>query len=216
MFHKIKKNYYQAKRRLTWKLYRKNHILNQNIKSKIDSYLKKCPDIKLHLCCGDNKFSDYLNIDLVPTEGTDITMRLPDDLHLFPSDITSEVRIDSGFEHFYRYQLDDLLKEIYRILKPHGSLVLNWLPDFDLIIDAYTNKKKGNVSPIFDLTEVYRLTHGGPKPENSPQQLHKDLFTKTYVRQLLERNSFPIKQLSNQLFPGENTIVTMNIVALKA
>jgi len=127
----------------------------------------------------------------------------------------SEILIESGFEHFYRYQQDDFLKECYRILVDKGRLAMKNIPDFDLIADAYLGKKQGNISPIFDLYEVYRLTHGAPEPRNSPHQLHKDIFTKGSVRELLERNKFKIQEMRDTIFRGENTAASFDVVAVK-
>jgi len=211
---KIKKNYKQIMRRMTWTLYRKKRILAADCRRLINDRMKK-GNVKLHLCCGGKKYKDYINVDIVPLEGADATMNIPQDLFLVPSDIVSEILIENGFEHFYRYQQDDLLKECRRILKDKGRLVIKGIPDFDLIADAYMNKKKGNISAVFDLYEVYRITHGDPTPKNSPYQLHKDIFTKNTFRGLLERHGFSIEEMGDKVFPGENTAVGFDVIAVK-
>ena len=107
------------------------------------------------------------------------------------------------------------MKECYRILIKGGRLIIRGIPDFDLIVDAYLNKRQGNVSERFDLYEVYRLTHGDPIPRNSPHQLHKDIFTKDYIRGLLKRHRFVIEKMEDKLFPGENIPVSFDVVAVK-
>jgi len=211
---KIKKNFFQSTRRLTWMLYRKKRILLADCRKLIDDRMKK-GNVKLHLCCGGKKYKDYINVDIVPLEGADVTMNIPKDLFLVPSNVASEILIENGFEHFYRYEQDDLLRECHRILKDKGRLVIKGIPDFDLIADAYMNKKKGNVSAVFDLYEVYRITHGDPTPANSPHQLHKDMFTKDIFRRLLARHGFNIEDMSDKVFQGENTAVGFNVIAVK-
>ena len=211
---KIKKNYNQMKRRLTWTLYRKNRILATDCRELIEKRRKDGP-IKLHLCCGGNNYPGYINVDIVPLEGTDTLMNIPQDLFLVPSSAASEILIKSGFEHFYRYQQDDFLKECYRILVDKGRLVMKSIPDFDLITDAYLHKKQGNVSAVFDLYEVYRMMHGAPEPRNSPHQLHKDVFTKESIRELLERHRFKIQEMRDKVFPGENIAVIFDVIAVK-
>ena len=211
---KIKKNLFQIMRRLTWMLYRKKRILAADCKNLINDRMKK-GDVRLHFCCGGKKYKDYINVDIVPLEGADVTMNIPQDLFLISSDIISEVLIENGFEHFYRYQQGDLLKECRRILKDRGRLVIKGIPDFDLIADAYMNKKKGNISAVFDLYEVYRITHGDPTPANSPHQLHKDIFTKDGFRKLLTTHGFKIEDMSDKVFPGENTAVGFDVIAVK-
>jgi len=211
---KINKNYKQTKRRLTWVLYRRKRIFNKNPSEFIKNRLKD-GNVKLHFCCGDKKYSGYINIDIVPLEGTDILMDIPQDLFLIPSNVASEILIECGFEHFYRYQQDDFLKECYRMLVKKGKLIMRCIPDFDGIIDAYVNKKPGNVSKIFDLNEVYRLTHGEPEPRNSPHQLHKDIFTRDSLNKLLTQNEFKIDKIWNEICPGENRVGFLSAVAFK-
>jgi len=209
MVKKIQKNFKQATRRWTWFLYRKNRIL----KTQVKDLLKE--DVRLHLGCGDKKFNGYVNIDIVPTEGTDVVMNISKDLHLIPPNIASEIRLDGVFEHLYRYDQNSTLQDFHRILKKGGKLCINHLPDFDTIIKAYLNKEKGIVGEVFDLFNVYRYTHGEPKPENSPQQLHKDLFTKDTIRDLLESQGFQIEILENRVFSGEEIPIGISIEAIK-
>jgi len=212
--HKIKKNYNQMKRRLTWTLYRKKRILSTDCRGLI-AKAKRTGAVKLHLCCGGKKYAGYINVDIVPLEGTDAIMNIPQDLFLVSSGVVSEILIENGFEHFYRYQQDDFLKECYRILVKGGRFIIRGIPDFDLIADAYLNKRQGNVSETFDLHEVYRLTHGDPVPRNSPHQLHKDIFTKDSIVELLKRHRFIIEKIQDKVFPGENISVGFDVVTSK-
>ncbi|MBL7131826.1 MAG: hypothetical protein ISS45_10595 [Candidatus Omnitrophica bacterium] len=100
-------------------------------------------------------------------------------------------------------------------MKKGASLVIMWLPDFDTIIKTYLEKGAGVVGKEFDLFNVYRYTHGDPVPKNSPQQLHKDIFTRDTIRSLLENNGFYIKKLENEVFPGEKLAIGINIIAIK-
>ncbi len=211
MLHKkIAKNSRQIWRRWTWISCRRKRIL----RTRIEDLLKD--GVKLYIGCGDKKLKDYVNIDIVPTEGTDAALDVSEDLHLVPSDIASEVRLEAVFEHFYRYSQDKILKDFHRILKKGGRLIIKWLPDFDAIIDAYIKQEKGISSERFDLFEVYRLTHGDPTLKNSPYQLHKDIFTKATIKELLGRNGFQIEDINNEVFPGEELALNLNIIAVKA
>ena len=177
---KLKKFFKQTGRRWSWFLYRRKRILKQ----RIEDFLEE--DVKLHIGCGDKRLAGYVNIDIVPTEASDVVMDVSKDLYLVPSDIASEIRLESAFEHFYRYDQLTILKHFHRILKKRARLVIMWLPDFDVIIDAYLKNEAGIVGSRFDLFNVYRYTHGDPVPRNSPHQLHKDIFNKDSIRRLLE------------------------------
>ena len=210
----IRKNYHQAKRRLTWALYRRQRIVSTDSKAFIEDRAKNGP-LKLHLCCGDKHYDNYVNIDIVPLEGTDILMDIPDDLACLHSGSVAEILMESGFEHFYRHQQGKLLSEVHRLLREGGKFIIKNLPDFDAIVDAYIHKKKGNVSKMFDLNEVYRLTHGEPEPHNAPHQLHKDIFTKESIAILLERHGLKVERVENTVFPGETIAVSLMVMAVK-
>lgn len=190
-------------------MYRKRKILKTRIEDLITD------NLKLHIGCGDKKLAGYVNIDIVPTEGTDVVMNVARELFSIPSNIAAEIRLESVFEHFYRYQQDKILREFQRILKSNGKLIIKWLPDFDAVIQAYLKKEKGIVGERFDLFNVYRLTHGEPTPKNSPQLLHKDIFTKESIKTLLEDNGFQIQTMKNEIFPQEELALSINIIAIK-
>ena len=206
---KLRKNFNQANRRWTWFLYRKRRILKTRIKDLLRD------DVRLHIGCGDKKLKEYINIDIVPAEGTDVVMDVSKDLYLIPSGIASEIRLEAVFEHFYRYQQDKILQDFYRILKKSGKIVIKWLPDFDAIIDAYLKQKENIAGEDFDAFSVYRLIHGDPIPENSPYQLHKDIFTKDTIKSMLENHGFQVEKIEDEVFAGEQLALNLNIVAVK-
>lgn len=207
--NRVKKFYSQTKRRWAWFLYRKRRILN----ARLEEFVGEA--VKFHIGCGDKRLEGYVNIDIVPTESTDIVMDVSRELHLIPSDIALEIRLESAFEHFYRYQQRELLQGFYRILKSGGRLVIKWLPDFDVIVEAYLKKERGIVGEVFDLFNVYRYTHGDPSLRNSPHQLHKDIFTKESIRKLLVESGFQIESTKNESFPQEPLALGINIIAIK-
>lgn len=209
----LKKVYRQTLCRWSWVLYRRR----KTARAKIEDFIKD--DLKLHIGCGDKKLNGYLNIDIVPTEGADIVMDVARDLHRIPSNIAVEIKLKSVFEHFYRYQQKEILAHFYRILKRSGQLIIKWLPDFDLIVDAYLNKAKGDFDKEFDLYNVYRLTHGEPAPKNAPQQMHKDIFTKQSITNLLRDSGFRIECITNERYAHgahqEALATNINIIGVK-
>ncbi|MFH1245070.1 MAG: hypothetical protein V1662_01135 [Candidatus Omnitrophota bacterium] len=209
----LKKVYRQTLCRWSWALYRRRKTAG----AKIEDFIKD--DLKLHIGCGDKKLNGYLNIDIVPTEGADIVIDAARDLYRIPSDIAVEIRLESVFEHFYRCQQKKIPAHFYRILKRSGQLIIKWLPDFDLIAAAYLNKSKGDFDKEFDLYNVYRLTHGEPAPENSPQQMHKDIFTKQSITNLLQESGFRIERITNERYGNgahqETLAVNINVIGVK-
>jgi predicted SAM-dependent methyltransferase len=207
---KLKKFWKQTSRRVSWALYRKNMILRKKID---DLVVDGC---KLHIGCGLNKLQGYINIDIIPLEGCDVVMDAANDLNLIPSNIAVEIRMENVFEHFYRDQQPEILKECYRILKKNGELIIRGLPNFDALIEAYLKKEKGLIGPEFDLFNVYRFLYGEPEQgDNIVSQLHKDIFTAASVRNLLKDAGFQIYNIEKQRYSNEINSLCFAVSAVK-
>ena len=82
--------------------------------------------VRLNLGCGDVPLTGYINVDVAAERAG----RQPDvccdirDLSAFPDGYADEVMAIHVIEHFYRWEVVDLLKEWVRVLKPGGRLVL--------------------------------------------------------------------------------------------
>lgn len=206
---KVKKFFKQTGRRLSWSLYRKRALLKNKIKDLITD------GCKLHIGCGLKKYKGYINIDIVPLEGCDVVMDAVEDLQVVPSDIVSEIKMEGVFEHFYRDQQPRALKEYQRVLKRGGKLIITELPNFDNIIEAYQRKESWDAGKLIDLFEVYRMTHGEPEQGNAINQLHKDLFNKQSIRELLETAGFHVDTIEDEKFAKEKTPMYISITASK-
>jgi hypothetical protein len=82
--------------------------------------------IKLNLGCGDKLLSGYINVDVVqeragkqPDVNCDIR-----NLDIFETDYANEVLAVHVVEHFWRWEVVDILREWVRVLKPGGKLIL--------------------------------------------------------------------------------------------
>jgi tetratricopeptide (TPR) repeat protein/SAM-dependent methyltransferase len=82
--------------------------------------------VRLNLGCGDKILPGYVNVDVVASRAG----RKPDvqcDLHLlepFADDSVDEILAVHVVEHFWRWEVLDVLKEWVRVLKPGGRMVL--------------------------------------------------------------------------------------------
>lgn len=90
--------------------------------------MEENPGIGLHLGCGKHRWNGWVNIDL---ENADINcdlkkLDLPDD----HADIAVAIHV---IEHFYYWDVQAVLKEWLRVLKPGGKIVLE-LPCMDKVI----------------------------------------------------------------------------------
>jgi predicted SAM-dependent methyltransferase len=106
----------------------------------LEDYISKnnCKNIKLHLGCGGVKWKDFINVDLYAFDhkisDTSRSGCAADafadirDLKLVDNSI-DEIFSSHVFEHFTRWQADDMLASWFRILKPGGLVVIE-TPDF--------------------------------------------------------------------------------------
>ncbi len=86
----------------------------------------QAPLVRLNLGCGDKILPDYINVDVVEARAG----KSPDvicDLHAltcFQDNYADEVMAIHVVEHFWRWEIEQILKEWLRVLKPGGKMVL--------------------------------------------------------------------------------------------
>lgn len=84
------------------------------------------PAIRLNLGCGDKILPGYVNVDVVEAragKSPDVICDLRD-LSVFPDNHADEVMAVHVVEHFWRWEVEDILREWVRVLKPGGRMVL--------------------------------------------------------------------------------------------
>jgi SAM-dependent methyltransferase len=82
--------------------------------------------IKLNLGCGDKILDGYINVDVVESRAgkkPDIVSDLHD-LSKFKSNSVDEILAVHVVEHFWQWEVVDILKEWTRVLKPGGKMIL--------------------------------------------------------------------------------------------
>lgn len=82
--------------------------------------------LKLNLGCGDKILPGYVNVDIAESRGNigpDVLCDLRR-LSLFPDNTADEVLSVHVVEHFWRWEVIDILKEWARVLKPGGKMIL--------------------------------------------------------------------------------------------
>src|SRR6185295_17614324 len=97
--------------------------------------------MKLNLGCGDKILPGYVNVDVAESR----LDRKPDvvcDLHVltpFEDGVADEILSVHVIEHFWRWEVVDVLKEWLRVLKPAGLMVIEC---------PISRPRAGNSSPI--------------------------------------------------------------------
>lgn len=80
----------------------------------------KMEKMKLHIGCGRNILSGYLNVDKIKNPGVDKVMDLNKLPYPFPNNTFDEIYADNILEHLD--DLDTIMKELHRIMKKKGLL----------------------------------------------------------------------------------------------
>lgn len=155
-----------------------------------------------------------MNIDIVKGVATDFVTD-KSNLSFLEDQTYEEIRMDTVFEHLWRFQQRPFLLKCFRSLRRGGKLVINWLPDFSDVVAAWEKGERGIVSEKFDLYKVQRFTHGDPGPANRIRQLHKDIFIGKSIRCLLNEIGFEGIYIRHLCYPNEAIPLNMEIVAYK-
>ena len=82
--------------------------------------------LRLNLGCGDKILPGYVNVDVAPSRKDAVPDVLCDlrELTPFADDSADEVLAVHVVEHFWRWEIVDVLREWVRVLKPGGTMVV--------------------------------------------------------------------------------------------
>lgn len=169
--------------------------------------------MRLNICCGIRIREGWTNIDVVATNGhtPDIiadARKIP-----LPDGCADEIMCIHGFEHFYRWEVDDLINEWKRLLKSGGLLVLE-MPD---LIKCCENVISGYVQPgkhpeQFGMWGLY----GDPQHGN-PFMGHRWGWSPKTLRAFLKSHGFvSIADAETQWHPAGRVRRDMRMEARKA
>lgn len=108
-----------------------NHVVKKYI------YALRPPKLTghLHLGCGTHYLAGFVNIDANPFQKTDLWLDVRNGLP-FPSGFLDSIYSTHMFEHFYASELQKLLSECWRVLKPGGGVRLI-VPSLASAVKAY-------------------------------------------------------------------------------
>jgi predicted SAM-dependent methyltransferase len=204
----------------------------ENLKNLIKKYMARIPKRfdpkydRLHLGCGQRRYNTFLNVDLYDS---DFNLDLSRGLLPFPNNHFELILSQHFIEHLWiESELMPLLKEIYRVIKPGGKIVLS-TPDMQKITRAYIN---GNISNLIQ-ARIKRFQkfslHGYPDSHYlnilwHQGGEHKNLFDYNLLKFICEESGFvEISEISEndlvatypEIIPRNDTEHTIIVQAIK-
>ncbi len=153
--------------------------------------------VKLNLGCGDTLLPGYVNVDLAAERRG----RQPDvccdirDLSAFPDNHADEVMAIHVIEHFYRWEVVDLIKEWVRVLKPGGQLVLE-CPNLLSACEALLANPEQAAQPGQAGSRTMWCFYGDPSWQD-PLMCHRWLYTPQSLAQVMHEAG--LRELAQKL-----------------
>ena len=131
-------------------------------------------EIKLHLGCGNRYIPGFVHIDLADYPYTDYQRDISD-LSMFDDNSADLIYACHVLEHFKRYEIESVLAEWYRVLKPKGILRIAVL-DFEAIVNVYGKYR--------DMELIMGLLYGG---QDHQYNFHHVGFDFRYLEKVLTK-----------------------------
>ena len=136
--------------------------------------------MKLHLGCGNRHIPGFYHVDYMDYPHVD--RRGPvEDLSFLADDSAELIYASHILEHFGRYEVEHVLKEWHRVLKPRGVLRLA-VPDFRAVVELFEKEGLQN-----GFSGLVGLICGG---QRHPLDFHKLIFDRPFLTYLLHRVGF--------------------------
>lgn len=133
--------------------------------------------LKLNLGCGRKILPGYVNVDF-QNKWAKVKPDLECDIRRLPygDDSVDEVMAIHVIEHFYLWEVPDILEEWHRVLKPGGNIVLE-CPCLNKILHFF------NIQPIVVSHTMFGL-YGDPSYQD-PAMVHKWCYSKEHLMDLV-------------------------------
>lgn len=142
--------------------------------------------VRLHLGAGKRYFRGYVNIDV---QGDRLDKKGDIRKLDYPDESVDEILAVHVFEHFWADEVEGILKEWNRVLKPGGKLILE-MPDLKKVLKLFEDPK----SPV-NLT--YGALYGGyifGSEGKTVEDLHKWIWTFDTLSVLAEKAGFECQE----------------------
>ncbi len=133
-----------------------------------------------NLGCGKIRWPDWINVDVDP-EYADLVAdirKLPE-IESNSADAVAAIHV---MEHFYYWEVPEMIQEWKRILKPGGKLILE-MPCLDKVLGYIVTCAQKNI-PMDPYMTLYSF-YGDPGFKN-PAMCHKWIWGKKHLEKMLE------------------------------
>jgi len=142
--------------------------------------------VKLNLGCGDKILNGYINVDVAQERAG----RQPDivcdirSLSVFPDNYSDEILSVHVVEHFWRWEVEQVLKEWIRVLKPGGKLILE-CPNLQSACEEFLKNPDMGALPGTEGQKTMWVFYGDPRWAD-PLMVHRWGYTPKSLGQLLK------------------------------
>jgi SAM-dependent methyltransferase len=142
--------------------------------------------IKLNLGCGDKIIEGYVNVDLVQERAG----RQPDvicdvrNLDVFSDNYCDEILAVHVVEHFWRWEVEAVIKEWFRVLKPGGKLILE-CPNLKTACEEFLNDPDKASLPGTEGQRTMWVFYGDPRWQD-PLMVHRWGYTPNSLASLMK------------------------------
>lgn len=147
----------------------------------------KSPDgVKLNLGCGDKILPGYVNVDVAPSRAG----RKPDvlcDLQYldpFPDNAVDEVLAVHVVEHFWRWEVVEVLREWVRVLKPGGKMILE-CPNIRRACEQFLTDPAKGAGPGSEGQRTMWVFYGDPAWKD-PLMVHRWGYTPESLTEVMK------------------------------
>lgn len=142
--------------------------------------------VRLNLGCGDKILPGYVNVDVVASRAG----KSPDvlcDLHklsVFQSAHADEILAVHVVEHFWRWEVEDILREWVRVLKPGGLMILE-CPNLVSACEAFLKDPERGSLPTKEGQRTMWVFYGDPAWKD-PYMIHRWGYTPSSLQAVME------------------------------
>jgi ubiquinone/menaquinone biosynthesis C-methylase UbiE len=147
-------------------------------------------EIKLNLGCGDKILNGFINVDIVSERAgkqPDINCDVKN-LTVFPNDYADEILAVHVVEHFWRWEVLDVLKEWCRVLKPGGKIILE-CPNLISACQEFLKNPDFYSGPGKEGQRSMWVFYGDPQWQD-PLMVHRWGYTPYSLAKLLHETGF--------------------------